>query len=127
MKKIFIYLIFFILLNNISYAFFGKLKLICTSTQRVESVVRGWEPINRTFEIIEKGNYMIVDGNQKYKIRKDDSLKIVASQEVKKGGVLITREVKYTIMKNSLLFEFLSMQAGGGGYVWIEKGRCRKL
>tara|TARA_B100002051_G_scaffold230461_1_gene228025 strand:+ start:148 stop:531 length:384 start_codon:yes stop_codon:yes gene_type:complete len=127
MKKLILYFLFFILLNNVSYAFFGNLKLICTSTQRLESITRGWEPMNRTFEIIEKGSYMIVDGNQKYKIRKDDSLKIVASQEVKKGGILTTREVRYTIMKNSLLFEFFIIQAGENGYGWTEKGRCRKL
>ena len=130
MKKFFLYLIFLLLLSSTSNAFFGKLKLICTTTERLESIREGYKPHSRTFEVIETRGNLVINGDLKYPIVKNNSVQIKGERKITKKmkkAELTTFQSSYKIMKNSLLFEFFTIQAGENSYSFMEKGKCKKL
>ena len=122
MKKIFIYLIFFILLNNVSFAYFGKLKLICNSETYKDNfgVDEKW---SRSFELIEKGDYLIMNSPPEIRLKKitDDSTSLSG---VKNDGFT---KLKLTILKNSLLYNFTRNFSGEKPFWSTERGKCEKL
>jgi len=122
MKKIFIYLIFFILFNNVSFAYFGKLKLICNS-ETYKDTMGADEKWSRSFEFIEKGDYLIMNSPPEIRLKKitDDSTSVSG---VKKDGWL---EFKLTILKNSLLYSFTRNYSGEKPWRSTERGKCEKL
>ena len=75
MKKFFLYLIFLFLFNSTSNAFFGKLKLECTSRTTQISVGKEEEYV-RSFEMIEKGDILIINLPK----TKDDDISLVGEK-----------------------------------------------
>ena len=111
MKKIFIYLIFFILFNNVSFAFFGfgKLKVVCLDKA---GEVGG-------IEVIEKSDY-IQFNSITLPITKNNEDELVAQDTINGNYYFIS------IRKKSLLFLYNSTLRGIPGAI-VSSGRCQKL
>ena len=122
MKKFFLYLIFLFLFNSTSNAFFGKLKLECTSRTTQISVGKEEEYV-RSFEMIEKGDILIINlpGEVILNKTKDDDISLVG--EIK-GSI---SEVRFKVLKNSLLYSFTRTWKKDNPWTRIEKGKCKKL
>ena len=108
MKKIFIYLIFFILVNNVSFAFFGKLKVVCIDPTGEYGGI----------EVVEKNNS--IKFNDIYlPIIQNDKDKLVAKRTYDDGDFYYIE-----IRKKSLLFVYRASVMGGS---MGTKGRCEKI
>lgn len=110
------------LISNKSFGFFGKLKLECTSQTTQISVGKEEEYV-RSFEMIEKGDYLIINlpGEIRLKKTKDDDISLMGEDKS------TFTHVYFKVLKNSLLYSFTRSWTKDNPWTRIEKGKCKKL